>query len=83
MSRTLALASGYSYSQVAPFARTTAAFATDSTPSFDTQPRSDVEQYWAARALKAESFISARMAHNDEIQTLRTSEEKKRAVRLD
>jgi hypothetical protein len=81
MSKTLALASGYNPGQVVPSARTTA-FAVGHMPSFDVQPRTNVEQYWAARALKAESFISARMAHDGEIQTLRTSEETKRAVGL-
>lgn len=50
-------------------------------PAFDVQPRTTVEQCWAARALKAESFISARMDHDDDIQTLRSSEESKRSVR--
>lgn len=72
ISRTLALASAHSSSQLTK---------TES-PTFDVQLRTNVEQYWAARALKAESFISARITHEDEMRTLRSSEEFKRSVRI-
>ena len=48
----------------------------------DVQPRTGVEQYWAARALKAETSLSARDTHRLEVQHLRDSEETKRSVRL-
>lgn len=48
----------------------------------DIQPRTGVEQYWAARALKAETALSARETHQLEVQHLRDSEETKRFVRL-
>jgi hypothetical protein len=50
--------------------------------NYDVQPRTSVEQYWAARTLKAETALSARDTHKLEVQHLRDSEETKRAVRL-
>ena len=70
MSRTLAIATGAGshYDQE----RT----------QYDVQPRTGVEQYWAARALKAETSLSTRDTHQLEVQHLRDSEETKRSVRL-
>ena len=48
----------------------------------DVQPRTSVEQYWAARALKAETSLSVRDTHQLEVQHIRDSEETKRTVRL-
>ena len=73
ISRTLALASGYASNQVVAAPKAT---------SLNIHPRTNAEHYWAARALKAECLISARMTHEDEIRTLRTFEETKRSVRL-
>jgi len=41
-------------------------------------PQSSAEQYWAARALKAETLLSARMAHHHELKVLSLTEETKR-----
>ena len=46
------------------------------------QPKTSVEQYWAARALRAETALSVRDTHKLEVQHLRDSEETKRSVRL-
>jgi hypothetical protein len=46
------------------------------------RPQSPVEQYWAARAIKAETLLSARMAHHRELRSLSLSEETKRSVRI-
>lgn len=48
----------------------------------DVQPGTSVEQHWAARALKAETALSARDTHQLQVQHLRDSEETKRSVRL-
>ena len=48
----------------------------------DVQPRTSAEQYWALRALRAETSLSARDIHQLEVQHLRDSEETKRSVRL-
>ena len=63
----------------------TMAYASSSTSdplsiAWDVRPRSSTEQYWAARALTAETLLSARMAHHQEIRTLTYSEEAKRYV---
>jgi hypothetical protein len=34
------------------------------------QPRSTAEQYWAARALSAETLLAARVEHHRELRTL-------------
>lgn len=44
------------------------------------RPQTPGEQYWAARAIKAEALLSARLAHNRELRTQSMSEETKRAV---
>lgn len=46
-------------------------------------PQSSAEQYWAARALRAETLLSSRMAHQRELKTLSFSEETKRSVSVD
>lgn len=46
------------------------------------QPRTSAEQYWAARALTAETLLSARVEHHRELRSLSYVEETKRAVRL-
>ena len=48
----------------------------------DVQPRTGAEQYWAVRALRAETSLSARDTHQLEVRHLRDSEETKRSVRL-
>lgn len=68
-SRTLAIATGGSHDSSRPY-------------TLDVQPRASIEQYWAARALKAETSLSARDTHQLEVQHLRNSEETKRSVRL-
>jgi hypothetical protein len=45
------------------------------------QPRTSAEQYWAARALTAETLLSARLEHHRELRSLSYAEETKRAVR--
>src|SRR6202451_3075142 len=44
------------------------------------RPQSPAEQYWAARALKAETLLSARMTHHHELRSLSFTEETKRSV---
>ena len=73
MSRTLAIATG---------AGRDGSHCNQERSQRDVQPRTSVEQYWAARALKAETSLSARDTHQLEIQHLRDSEETKRSVRL-
>lgn len=68
MSRTLAIATGIGRSNQERISR-------------DVQPRTNVEQYWAARALKAETALSTKDTHQLEVQHLRDSEETKRIVR--
>jgi len=46
------------------------------------QPRSRVEHYWAARALKAETLLSARIVHHQELRSLTSEEELKRSQAL-
>ncbi|KAH0831124.1 hypothetical protein J3R83DRAFT_13690 [Lanmaoa asiatica] len=41
-------------------------------------PRTKTEQYWAARALVAETLLSARDRHQDELAEMRRMEEQKR-----
>lgn len=43
-------------------------------------PRTKVEQYWAARALVAETFLSAHDRHQGELTEMRRIEEQKREV---
>lgn len=45
------------------------------------KPTTAAEQYWAARALTAETLLSARLAHHGELLALSAEEEEKRAVR--
>jgi len=68
MSRTLAIATGAGRGGLHDVQR-------------DVQPKSSVEQYWAARALKAETALSVRDTHKLEVQHVRDSEETKRSVR--
>ncbi|KAJ7905123.1 hypothetical protein B0H13DRAFT_2508843 [Mycena leptocephala] len=42
------------------------------------QPRTSAEQYWAARALTAETLLSARLEHHRELRSLSYAEETKR-----
>lgn len=44
-------------------------------------PRNRVEQYWAARALTAETLLKARTEHHREIRALSYTEDMKRYVR--
>ncbi|KAJ6622784.1 hypothetical protein B0H10DRAFT_1944386 [Mycena sp. CBHHK59/15] len=46
------------------------------------QPRSSAEQYWAARALAAETLLAARLQHQKELRSLSYSEETKRSREL-
>lgn len=75
MSRTLAIATGVIRDGSHPH------YNQDRTQR-DAQPRTSVEQYWAARALKAETSLSTRDTHQLEVQHVRDSEETKRSVRL-
>ncbi|EGO01122.1 hypothetical protein SERLA73DRAFT_179176 [Serpula lacrymans var. lacrymans S7.3] len=43
------------------------------------KPRTYVEQYWAARALTAETMLTARASHQRELASLKFSEESKRS----
>ncbi|KAJ6481810.1 hypothetical protein C8R45DRAFT_1100222 [Mycena sanguinolenta] len=43
------------------------------------QPRTSSEQYWAARALTAETLLTARLEHHRELRSLSYVEETKRA----
>jgi hypothetical protein len=60
ISRTLAIATGAGRDGSHSHAKTT---------QRDVQPRTSVEQYWAARALKAETTLSARDTHQLEVNT--------------
>ncbi|KAJ7481792.1 hypothetical protein FB451DRAFT_137380 [Mycena latifolia] len=46
------------------------------------QPRTSSEQYWAARALTAETLLSARLEHQRELRSLSYAEESKRVKEL-
>jgi hypothetical protein len=46
------------------------------------QPRTTTEQYWAARALSAETLLVARLEHQRELRSLSYAEETKRAVSI-
>lgn len=46
------------------------------------QPKSTVEQYWAARALTAEALLSARVIHQNELSAMASAAEDKRSVRI-
>ncbi|KZT64975.1 hypothetical protein DAEQUDRAFT_677633 [Daedalea quercina L-15889] len=43
------------------------------------RPTTTAEQYWAARALTAETLLSAKLAHQNELMDLSSAEEEKRA----
>jgi hypothetical protein len=43
-------------------------------------PRLSMEQYWAVRALKAETLLSSRVEHHEELRQIAYSEESKRSV---
>lgn len=45
------------------------------------KPRSSVEQYWAARALTAETLLSARTSHQYELKSFSLMQETKYTVR--
>ncbi|KAG6380128.1 hypothetical protein JVT61DRAFT_8215 [Boletus reticuloceps] len=45
-------------------------------------PRTKIEQYWVVRALVAETLLSARDQHQDELAEMRGIEERKREVRF-
>ena len=53
-----------------------------SAPTGDEQPLTYSEQYWASRALVAETLLAAREVHHMEIHELTLKEEAKRTVRL-
>lgn len=72
MSRTLAIATGASSDSL----------HSNNIRGRELQPQTSVEQYWAARALKAETALSTKDTHQLEVQHLRDSEETKRFVRL-
>ena len=65
----------------APIQRNTV-ISTSSRPSTiaSIRPQSAAEQYWATRALKAETLLSARTEHHRELKALVSSEAIKRAV---
>ena len=65
----------------APIQRNTV-ISTSSRPSTiaSIRPQSAAEQYWATRALKAETLLSARTEHHRELKVLVSSEAIKRAV---
>jgi len=44
------------------------------------KPRTIVEQYWAARALVAETVLSTRVQHQKEVAEVRLGEEEKRTA---
>ncbi|KAJ7701922.1 hypothetical protein B0H17DRAFT_1004815 [Mycena rosella] len=46
------------------------------------QPRTNAEQYWAARALSAETLLAARLEHQRELRSFSYDEECKRAREL-
>ena len=71
ISRTLAIATGAGHCSSRP-----------QLTQRDIQPKTSVEQYWAARALRAETALSVGGTHKLEVQHLRDSEETKRSVRL-
>ena len=73
MSRTLAIATGAGHDGSRPHQELT---------QRDVRPKTGVEQYWAARALRAETALSVRDTHKLDVQHLRDSEETKRSVRL-
>lgn len=75
MSKTLAIATGAVYN-------TSRSRDDQERTQRDVQPRTGVEQYWAARALKAETSLTARETHQLEVQQVRDTEETKRSVRL-
>ncbi|EPQ51776.1 hypothetical protein GLOTRDRAFT_117780 [Gloeophyllum trabeum ATCC 11539] len=43
------------------------------------RPQTEAEQYWAARALVAETLLYTKAAHNEEVRQIITSEEVKRS----
>lgn len=69
--------------KVAVTQSTPASAATKATASLPphVKPTTAAEQYWAARALTAETLLSARLAHHGELLALSAEEEEKRAVR--
>ena len=46
------------------------------------RPQTSAEQYWAIRALKAETVLQARTVHHRELQSLSFSEQTKRSVSM-
>jgi len=46
------------------------------------QPKSTVEQYWAARALTAEALLSARVIHQNELSAMASAAEDKRLAEI-
>ncbi|KIM82881.1 hypothetical protein PILCRDRAFT_820182 [Piloderma croceum F 1598] len=48
-------------------------------PSEYLRPQTSTEQYWAIRALKAETILQARTVHHRELQSLSFSEQTKRS----
>ena len=75
ISRTLAIATGAGHGGSRPHHN-------QELTQRDIQPKTNVEQYWAARALRAETALSVGGTHKLEVQHLRESEETKRSVRL-
>ena len=75
ISRTLAIATGAGHGSSHPHQN-------QELTQRGVQPETSVEQYWAARALRAETALSVRDTHKLEVQHLRDSEETKRSVRL-
>ncbi|EPT03221.1 hypothetical protein FOMPIDRAFT_1035569 [Fomitopsis schrenkii] len=67
--------------KVAVTQSTPASAATKATASLPphVKPTTAAEQYWAARALTAETLLSARLAHHGELLALSAEEEEKRA----
>jgi len=44
------------------------------------KPRTSIEQYWAARALVAETVLSTRVQHQKEVAEVRLGEEERRTA---
>ena len=88
MSRTMMLASAHLVKgtradevAVAPATSTSISACVQATLHPTVQPVTSTEQYWAARALTAETLLSARSAHEEELRTMAKYVDGKRAVR--
>lgn len=84
MSRTLMLASTNIVSGKAPEPAASASLnahvQTRTQVPSGAQPVTQTEQYWAARALTAETLLSVRATHQEELRAIAQHGEEKRAV---